>query len=114
VSWNSAASEDNTWRGEDYQRFRRVSTYPACLPDAAKIFVASMLINGYIEAIIQRGEERTAELNSKYDGLNLEDLSNFKIDSSLQQWEGEDFRGGCKSLNLNMLSLSVLAEHKTA
>ena len=65
-----------------------------------------MLINGDIEAIIQRGEERTAELNSKYEGLNLEDLSNFKTDSSLQQWEGEDFRGGRKSLNLNMLSLS--------
>ncbi|KAH0831419.1 SNF2 family DNA-dependent ATPase [Lanmaoa asiatica] len=65
------------------------------------------LINEDIEAIIQRGEERTAELNSKYEGLNLEDLSNFKSDSSLQQWEGEDFRGGGrKSLNLNMLSLS--------
>lgn len=66
-----------------------------------------MLINGDIEAVIQRGEERTAELNSKYEGLNLEDLSNFKSDSSLQQWEGEDFRvGGRKTLNLNMLSLS--------
>ncbi|KAN0073697.1 SNF2 family N-terminal domain containing protein [Tylopilus felleus] len=66
-----------------------------------------MLINDDIEAIIQRGEERTAELSTKYDGLNLEDLSNFKSDSSLQQWEGEDFRaGGRKTLNLNMLSLS--------
>jgi len=66
-----------------------------------------MLINEDIEAIVQRGEERTAELNSKYEGLNLEDLSNFKSDSSLQQWEGEDFRsGGRKALNLNMLSLS--------
>ncbi|KAI9566285.1 SNF2 family N-terminal domain-containing protein [Boletus coccyginus] len=65
------------------------------------------LINEDIEAIIQRGEERTAELSSKYEGLNLEDLSNFKTDSSLQQWEGEDFRsGGRKALNLNMLSLS--------
>ncbi|KAF8421721.1 HAND-domain-containing protein [Boletus edulis BED1] len=66
-----------------------------------------MLINYDIEAIIQCGEERSAELNSKYEGLNLEDLSNFKSDSSLQQWEGEDFRaGGRKTLNLNMLSLS--------
>lgn len=69
--------------------------------------VASTLIKEDIEAIIHRGEERTAELNSKYEGLNLEDLSNFKSDSSLQQWEGEDFRGGGrKTLNLNMLSLS--------
>ncbi|KAG6380533.1 SNF2 family DNA-dependent ATPase [Boletus reticuloceps] len=76
---------------------------------AEKIINSSdeMLINEDIEAIIQRGEERSAELNSKYEGLNLEDLSNFKSDSSLQQWEGEDFRaGGRKTLNLNMLSLS--------
>ena len=53
-----------------------------------------MVINDDIEAIIQRGEERTAELNSKYEGLNLEDLNNFKSDASVQQWEGEDFRPG--------------------
>ncbi|KAN0078484.1 ISWI, HAND domain containing protein [Tylopilus felleus] len=52
-----------------------------------------MLINDDIEAIIQHGEERTTELNT----------------NALQQWEGEDFRAdasGCKTLNLNMLSLS--------
>jgi len=59
-----------------------------------------------IDAIIQRGEERTAELNSKYEGLNLEDLSNFKSENTVQQWEGEDFRGQRKALNFNMLSLS--------
>jgi SWI/SNF-related matrix-associated actin-dependent regulator of chromatin subfamily A member 5 len=52
------------------------------------------LINDDIDAIIQRGEERTVELNSKYEGLNLEDLSNFKSEASVQQWEGEDFRTG--------------------
>ncbi|KAH8999110.1 P-loop containing nucleoside triphosphate hydrolase protein [Lactarius akahatsu] len=64
-------------------------------------------IDDDIDAIIQRGEERTAELSQKYEGLNLEDLSNFKSDSSLQQWEGEDFRPGQrKPLNFNPLSLS--------
>jgi SWI/SNF-related matrix-associated actin-dependent regulator of chromatin subfamily A member 5 len=53
-----------------------------------------ILINDDIDAIIQRGEERTIELNSKYEGLNLEDLSNFKSEASVQQWEGEDFRSG--------------------
>ncbi|KAF9445740.1 hypothetical protein P691DRAFT_709798 [Macrolepiota fuliginosa MF-IS2] len=66
----------------------------------------NMLVDDDIEGIIQRGEERTAELNSKYEGLNLEDLSNFKSDASVQQWEGEDFRTGRKQLNLNLLSLS--------
>lgn len=53
-----------------------------------------LLINDDIDAIIQRGEERTTQLNSKYEGLNLEDLSNFKSEASVQQWEGEDFRAG--------------------
>ncbi|KAJ7224436.1 SNF2 family N-terminal domain-containing protein [Mycena pura] len=66
-----------------------------------------LLINDDIDAIIQRGEERTAELNNKYEGLNFEDLSNFKSDASVQQWEGEDFRAGQrKPLNFNLLSLA--------
>ena len=52
------------------------------------------MIDDDIDAIIQRGEERTNELNSKYEGLNLEDLNNFKSDASVQQWDGEDFRSG--------------------
>ena len=58
----------------------------------------SLMINDDIEAIIQRGEERTAELNSKYEGLTFEDLSNFKSDASVQQWEGEDFQGKVRLL----------------
>jgi len=42
------------------------------------------------------------ELNSKYEGLNLEDLNNFKSDASVQQWEGEDFRAGVMNLFLNI------------
>lgn len=52
------------------------------------------MINDDIDAIIHRGEERTSELNSRYEGFNLEDLSNFKSEASVQQWEGEDFRTG--------------------
>jgi SWI/SNF-related matrix-associated actin-dependent regulator of chromatin subfamily A member 5 len=57
-----------------------------------------LVINEDIDAIIVRGEERTMELNSKYEGLNLEDLNNFKSDASVQQWEGEDFRAGVRIL----------------
>ncbi|KAF9479657.1 SNF2 family DNA-dependent ATPase [Pholiota conissans] len=75
---------------------------------AEKIINASeeLVINEDIDAIIARGEERTIQLNSKYEGLNLEDLNNFKSDASVQQWEGEDFRTGRKALNFNLLSLS--------
>ena len=64
------------------------------------------MINDDIDAIIARGESRTQELNSKYEGLSFEDLSNFKSEASVQQWEGEDFRGPRKALQFNPLSLS--------
>ena len=63
------------------------------LSEFSSVIFFSLLINDDIEAIIQRGEERTTELNSKYEGLTFEDLSNFKSEASVQQWEGEDFRG---------------------
>jgi SWI/SNF-related matrix-associated actin-dependent regulator of chromatin subfamily A member 5 len=58
------------------------------------LYYASLMINDDIDAIIQRGEELTVELNSKYEGLNLDDLNNFKSDATVQQWESEDFRSG--------------------
>ena len=64
------------------------------------------MIHDDIDEIIQRGEERTQELSSKYEGLSFEDLSNFKSEASVQQWEGEDFRGQRKTLQFNPLSLS--------
>ena len=53
-----------------------------------------MVVNDDIDIIILQGKERTAELNNKHEGLNLEVLNNFKSDSSVRQWEGEDFRAG--------------------
>jgi hypothetical protein len=52
-----------------------------------------MLIDDDIDDIITRGESRTAELSQKYEGLNLEDLNNFKSEMTVQKWEGEDFGG---------------------
>jgi SWI/SNF-related matrix-associated actin-dependent regulator of chromatin subfamily A member 5 len=49
-------------------------------------------VNDDIEAIIAKGEERTAELNNKWEGLNFEDLSNFKSEANIQTWEGEDYQ----------------------
>ncbi|KZT02070.1 SNF2 family DNA-dependent ATPase [Laetiporus sulphureus 93-53] len=65
-----------------------------------------LMINDDIDEIIQRGEKRTEELNNKYEGLTFEDLSNFKSEASVQQWEGEDFRAGRKALQFNPLALS--------
>lgn len=62
-----------------------------------------MLIDNDIEAIIAHGESRTAELNSKYEGLNLDDLSNFKSENMIQTWEGEDFQNKVDSQTPNHL-----------
>ncbi|CAE6466482.1 unnamed protein product [Rhizoctonia solani] len=66
----------------------------------------NMMIDTDIEAIIARGEERTAELNSKYAGLNLDDLNNFKSESMTQTWEGEDFQNKRKTIGLNWIQPS--------
>lgn len=77
-----------------------------CLIDVLLIIILSLLINDDIEEIIHRGEARTTELNSKYEGLTFEDLSNFKSEASVQQWEGEDFRTGVSSRQLRLETTS--------
>jgi SWI/SNF-related matrix-associated actin-dependent regulator of chromatin subfamily A member 5 len=66
-----------------------------------------LMINDDIEAIIQHGEERTVELNNKYEGLNFEDLTNFKSEASVQQWEGEDFRTGVSTVRSVLFELTL-------
>ena len=62
------------------------------------------MIDDDIDNIIKKGEERTAELNSKYEGLNFDDLNNFKSDSMLQ-WEGEE---GLKNVSAALQHASML------
>jgi SWI/SNF-related matrix-associated actin-dependent regulator of chromatin subfamily A member 5 len=59
--------------------------------EKTRIDDCSMLIDDDIDAIILRGEERTAELNAKYQGLDLDALNNFRSESLVNQWEGEDY-----------------------
>lgn len=51
------------------------------------------MIDEDIDEIIRKGEEKTAELNSKYADLDLDALNNFKSESMVNQWEGEDYTG---------------------
>lgn len=62
--------------------------------------MCSMLIDDDIDEIIRRGEEKTKEINSKYAGLDLDALNNFKSESLVNTWEGEDYgnRVSLKSL----------------
>ena len=51
----------------------------------------SMIIDDDIDEIIRNGEDKTKELNSKYAGLDLDALNNFKSESLVNTWEGEEF-----------------------
>ncbi|KAJ3294294.1 hypothetical protein HK104_003709 [Borealophlyctis nickersoniae] len=55
---------------------------------------ASTISNDDIEAILKRSEQKTGELESKYANMGLDDLQNFTTQgqSSVYEWEGEDFR----------------------
>jgi len=46
-----------------------------------------------IEAILKRGEEKTAELEAKYQDMGIDDLAKFTTDGqgTVFQWEGEDY-----------------------
>lgn len=65
----------------------------------------SMEVSDDIDAIIRRGEERTAELNSKYAALNFDDLQVFKSENTTQ-WEGEDYGGQKKPIGLTWIEPS--------
>ncbi|KAH3662274.1 hypothetical protein OGAPHI_005523 [Ogataea philodendri] len=44
-----------------------------------------------IEAILNKGKEKTDSLNVKYAKLGLDDLQNFTSDSSAYEWNGQNF-----------------------
>lgn len=44
-----------------------------------------------IEKILERGEEKTQQLNSRYEKLGLDDLQNFSNGGSAYEWNGQDF-----------------------
>lgn len=46
-----------------------------------------------IDAILAKGQERTAQLNTKYENLGIDDLQNFKSESAYE-WNGEKFVTG--------------------
>jgi SWI/SNF-related matrix-associated actin-dependent regulator of chromatin subfamily A member 5 len=53
----------------------------------------SLTVDDDIEKIIREGEERTAELNKKYEGMNLDALTNFQPELGTRSWEGTTYTG---------------------
>ncbi|KAJ3220341.1 hypothetical protein HDU67_000008 [Dinochytrium kinnereticum] len=57
-----------------------------------KLRLDHTISNEDIEDVLRRGEEKTAELDKKYNSMGLDDVKNFMSDGSVYQWEGSDFR----------------------
>lgn len=51
----------------------------------------SDILDDDIESILQKGEEKTKALNSRFENLGLDDLQKFSPDSAYE-WNGTDFR----------------------
>ncbi|KAF1354701.1 SNF2 family helicase/ATPase [Delphinella strobiligena] len=58
-----------------------------------------------IDAIFKRGEERTAQLNAKYEKLGIDDLQKFTSDSAYE-WNGKDFANKKKDIGLAWINPS--------
>ena len=56
-----------------------------------------------IDEILRKGEERTAELNKKYEKLGIDDLQKFNSESAYE-WNGQDFSGRKKDIGLNWIN----------
>ena len=71
-----------------------------------------MLIDDDIDEIIKRGEDKTAELNSKYADFDLDALNNFKSESLVNQWEGQDFGGKAGSTPRSWRPVTDMAKQR--
>ncbi|KAL1978727.1 hypothetical protein VTN31DRAFT_1586 [Thermomyces dupontii] len=56
-----------------------------------------------IDEILRKGEERTAELNKKYEKLGIDELQKFTSDNAYE-WRGEDFANRKKDIGLNWIN----------
>ncbi|KAJ5892440.1 SNF2-related protein [Penicillium tannophilum] len=55
------------------------------------------------EAILRKGEERTAQLNKKYEKLGIDDLQKFSSESAYE-WNGQDFTERKKDIGMTWIN----------
>ena len=56
-----------------------------------------------LDAILKKGEERTASLKEKYEKLGIDDLQKFTSDSAYE-WNGQDFTARSKDIGINWIN----------
>jgi len=64
-----------------------------------------------LDAVLARGEERTAALNAKYEKLGIDDLQKFTSESAYE-WNGENFENKKRELNIATLIPDTKRERK--
>ena len=57
-----------------------------------------------LDAILKHSEERTGELNAKYEKLGIDDLQKFTSDQSTYEWNGQTFVRPTKDIGLNWIN----------
>lgn len=55
------------------------------------------------DSILRKGEERTAELNKKYEALGIDDLQKFSSESAYE-WNGKDFTDRKKDIGMTWIN----------
>jgi len=70
----------------------------------------SLTVDDDIEKIIREGEERTAELNKKYEGMNLDALTNFQPELGTREWEGQTYTGFKVGSDANCLAVGAVVD----
>ncbi|KAI9827315.1 MAG: hypothetical protein M1826_006420 [Phylliscum demangeonii] len=63
----------------------------------------SELTDADIEAVLRHGEERTAELNARYEKLGIDQLKKYTTDSAYE-WNGEDFTNRKKEIGISWIN----------
>ncbi|MCJ1282730.1 hypothetical protein MMC26_002055 [Xylographa opegraphella] len=56
-----------------------------------------------IDAILRHGEERTAQLNARYEKLGIDDLQKFSSENAYE-WNGEDFTKSKKDVGISWIN----------
>lgn len=56
-----------------------------------------------IDAMLKHGEQRTAELNARYQKLGIDELKKYTTDSAYE-WNGEDFTNRKKDIGINWIN----------
>ncbi|KAG8169173.1 hypothetical protein KVR01_001922 [Diaporthe batatas] len=70
---------------------------------AAQADAADGMTDVDIDAILSAGEDRTKQLNAKYEKLGLDDLQKFTSESAYE-WNGKDFTSTKKDIGINWIN----------